>query len=834
MNRSDFAAKDAPSRPRTPPVIDADSIPEEIRALDQWVVWRRRHRDDKSTKVPYQSLAPTRLAETNDHETWSSFADAVIATCDVKNGLDGVGFVFTADDPYCGLDLDRCLDDKGRPLPWAQAILDRLPGYAEVSPSGLGLKLFLNAEVPGKRHKLSKLGDGTGALECYDQGRYFTATGRVLGHDHARIVPAQAELNALYAEWFPAPIPPEDEPRRTPQIPAMLDDRQLFDKASQARNGAKFTQLYAGRLDGYPSKSEADLALCSCLSFYTQDPATIERMFGLSGLVSEKWTSRPDYRELTINKALERTTTYGANRTYLGSREKTYNTKYSPDAPPENGEGGDISYIKYSQSYREKYTPGARDGENPAWSPSRLEKSEPASAFPLACLPGPLADLVSTAAASLGCPVDFPAVAALAVASGAMGRSVALTVKDGWVEAPGLYMALVGDPGMTKSPAVAMLASPLWKITGEQLEHHRREVEQAGKGKDKDREATAQPKRIVVDDVTTERLAGLLAENPRGVVMVKDELSSLFSGMNQYKAGGKGADRQFFLSAWSGSSLAVDRKNGAVPVNISHPFLSIVGGMTPGMLGEMGEGKGRDDGFLDRFLFTSPESIPVRWTDGGVPPELALDWEHAVRRLWSHGMTQGVDGKPRPWFVRFTAEARDGYAAWYDAHNEETEGDDFPAHLKGPWAKMRAYCARLALLMDRLGRSFDDDGLDVTEPVGVESLSRAIVLLDYFKSHTRRVRSMMGGTFGECPDARILLGWIRRTGKSPFGVAEVRNNFRKRFPPESGSLEAALRWLEQRHAIRPYHPPAATGPGRPRSAEYEVNPDLLGDMAGGD
>src|SRR5262249_38983310 len=92
------------------------------------------------------------------------------------------------------------------------------------------------------------------------------------------------------------------------------------------------------------------------------------------------------------------------------------------------------------------------------------------------------------------------------------------------------------------------------------------------------------PKRCIVSDVTTESLGLLLDENPRGVVMIRGELSGLVASLNQYK-GGKGADRQFYLSLWDGDTIAVDRKSDhareGAPLFVIHPFGSIFGSLQP-------------------------------------------------------------------------------------------------------------------------------------------------------------------------------------------------------------------------------------------------------------
>ena len=94
--------------------------------------------------------------------------------------------------------------------------------------------------------------------------------------------------------------------------------------------------------------------------------------------------------------------------------------------------------------------------------------------------------------------------------------------------------------------------------------------------------------RTYADDTTVERLADILNENRRGLLITKDELSGWLGSMNAYKQGGKGADRQFWLSAHTNQPIAVDRKSLEEPVIVAHPFVSIIGGIQPELLPDFG------------------------------------------------------------------------------------------------------------------------------------------------------------------------------------------------------------------------------------------------------
>jgi primase-polymerase (primpol)-like protein len=158
----------------TTPAIIAENIPEELRELDQWVNWRFEERDDKLTKVPYNAHTGQRASST-DLKSWTTFEHAHTEYACSGGIYDGIGFVFSDDDPYCGIDLDKCRYSKtGEIDQWAVEIVDRVgEGYVEISPSGTGIHIIIRASVRGG-------GMRKGPVEMYSRGRYFTITGRTL------------------------------------------------------------------------------------------------------------------------------------------------------------------------------------------------------------------------------------------------------------------------------------------------------------------------------------------------------------------------------------------------------------------------------------------------------------------------------------------------------------------------------------------------------------------------------------------------------------------------------------------------------------------------------
>jgi len=276
----------------------AQLIPKELTVHRQWVIWKAEEKPSVGyTKAPYQLNG--NKAKTNDPTTWTDFKTAIEA---YKNhGFDGIGFVLTAKQPLCGIDLDGCRDpETGQLKPWAEKIVQQLNSYTEVTPSAKGLRVLVKAILPPTGRK-------RGPIEMYDQARYLTVTGHRLPLTPRTIKYRQLEIQALHQRIFHKRTQP---PAPTTVVKGTLDDEQLIIKASQAKNGPRFLKLWQGDCSGYNSQSEADLALCSYLAFWTAgDAVRIDRLFRQSGLFRDKWdephsADGKTYGQITIEKVV--------------------------------------------------------------------------------------------------------------------------------------------------------------------------------------------------------------------------------------------------------------------------------------------------------------------------------------------------------------------------------------------------------------------------------------------------------------------------------------------------------------------------------------------------
>ena len=159
----------------------ACNIPRELQALRQWVCWRLVEREPgKLTKVPYTPAG--RLASSTNRRTWSTFKQV----CAAARGFDGIGFVFTRDAGFVGIDLDKCRDpEAGETEPWALAIIDEVSSYTELSQSGRGWHIIV-------RGALAEQGRcRAGRVEMYDHARFFVMTGKAefgIGREEIRAI----------------------------------------------------------------------------------------------------------------------------------------------------------------------------------------------------------------------------------------------------------------------------------------------------------------------------------------------------------------------------------------------------------------------------------------------------------------------------------------------------------------------------------------------------------------------------------------------------------------------------------------------------------------------
>ena len=315
--------------------LNFDAIPEELKKYPNWVNWILEERNGKLTKIPMNPKTGGR-AQSNNPSTWGGYDQVVKKWNECENEhIAGIGFVFSKDDDYSGTDLDHCRNtESGAIEPWAMEVIKSLNSYSEVSPSRTGVKIFTKGNLP-----IAGSGSKNGNIEMYYRKKFFTVTGWHLEDTPLTIELRQEELKEIYTKHFGHRK--KSQVNQAPPTPINTSDSELIQKARQASNGHKFSKLWAGDWNDYPSQSEGDLALCQMLAFWSgRDPTRVDQLFRQSGLMRPKWDEKhfgdgTTYGQATVQKAIEQTTeTYSPVR-HSEIAGKTALLSPQMDLPPE-------------------------------------------------------------------------------------------------------------------------------------------------------------------------------------------------------------------------------------------------------------------------------------------------------------------------------------------------------------------------------------------------------------------------------------------------------------------------------------------------------------------
>ncbi len=264
--------------------IVAAGIPEQLKSFPQWVLWCYQLQGSRWTKPPFRINGKT--ADKTNPSHWADFSEVMAAY--EEGGYDGIGYCTTAQDPFVFIDLDHCVGSRGASKE-AMEIVHKLQTYTEISPSGEGLRIIAAGKIPRNLKQKN--------IEIYDHAWYLTITGHRLTHVD-QVNYCQQQIDQVFSRA------------------AMTATLNNLDKAGMATveriRASKQAQLFAnlmqGNMNGYASQSEADLALCSILAFWTNnDPQQMDAIFRASCLFRQKWDTRHGqltYGQATIKKAL--------------------------------------------------------------------------------------------------------------------------------------------------------------------------------------------------------------------------------------------------------------------------------------------------------------------------------------------------------------------------------------------------------------------------------------------------------------------------------------------------------------------------------------------------
>ena len=570
--------------------MNYEALPDDLKDHGRFCAWRYEDRNGRRTKVPYHPLTGE-AARSNDPGSFVSFSEAVQA-----NGYDGIGIgIFNG---LCAVDLDDCITDSGYIKQPASDIIHLMHSYTEVSPGGNGIHILFRADGFSYDTGRYYIMNHRSGIEVYVAGatnKYVTVTGEHFEGVRYPFGDRTKELAVLLERFMKRPEADRGANGENAANGAVqMSDSQLL---AQAIRYPAVKKLMYGDISGYQSQSEADLALCRHLAFWTaKDPEQMDRLFRRSRLMRPKWDERhggDTYGAITIRKAIEGCTDV-----------------YDPSQPTKAKVFQPLLPLKQ------------QDSDLPP--------------FPVGCLPAVMKDYVKAVAAHSQTSEDMAAVIGIGVLAVCLQGKFLVQGTPGYTEPLSLYTVVIAVPGVRKSSVMREMTGFLYdyekdfnEMRGPEIRKNRQEREnlerkieglrdQLRKSENEEAEAELfylegelddleemKDVRFFADDCSSEALTSLLANNGGvfSVISTEGGIFDIMAGRYSSKA-----NIDVWLKGHCGDAIRVDRL-GREPEYIPHPALSAILSIQPSVLDEiMSNTTMTGRGLIARFLYASPPS----------------------------------------------------------------------------------------------------------------------------------------------------------------------------------------------------------------------------------
>jgi len=412
------------------------------------------------------------------------------------------------------------------------------------------------------------------------------------------------------------------------------------------------------------------------------------------------------------------------------------------------------------------------DGDwlEPRWPDSALR---PVQAFDPCWLPAPFAPWIQDISERMQVPQDFTAIPLIVAAGVIIGTrcGIAPKAEDHWLVVPNLWGALVGRPGLMKSPALEEALKPLKHMERQAREEYRAKLEEfqaeieiykaekvrmskelrQGKTQcDQKRKLLAleEPEkpaflRYLTNDTTAEKLLEVLKDNPRGVMVVRDELIGLLLG---WEKPGREGERSFFLEGWNGTgSYSVDRI-GRGSLHAERVCLSLLGTTQPDrLLKYLNETIwGGNDGLVQRFqLAVYPDELKIWRRVDRSPNKQAQRRVYETLKALDELLRDGLNAEPNDGIpcLRFDRKGQEIFNFWWEELETVRlrDSDESPAILEH-LSKYRSLMPSLALICHLIDYA---DGMTTSLEVSAQSAHKAVMICSYLESHARRIYGLI-------------------------------------------------------------------------------------------
>lgn len=481
----------------------------------------------------------------------------------------------------------------------------------------------------------------------------------------------------------------------------------------------------------------------------------------------------------------------------------------------------------------------------PQWEPPIPFTQHTLPAFPVNAFPPAIRDYVLAVAETTQTPVDMAATAALAVLALCQQGKYRIKGKDDWIEPLNLFTVIVAEPSERKSAVISHMTGAVHRFEAEYNKQHSGAVERSrmekrilekqqrnleemvikGKAQMEDLQDVAMqlanfrevmPMRLYVDDVTTEKLTSVLAENNGTAAIVSAEggIFDMLAGIYT-----KNVNIDVFLKAHSGDDIRVDRI-GRSSESISLPALTVLLAVQPSVLsGMMSNGVFRGRGLTARFMYCMPQSKvgDRKYRTQPIPDEVSRCYEVLIRNLLQE------ETPKTPELIRLSPEADkllEEFACTVES-KLKTEYSDIP-----DWAgKLVGAVLRISGLLCRAANAHCSDFLDLSDSMIVDeaTMASAIAIGRYFTEHSRAAYSLMGAD-DLVKQSQYVLDAVVKNGLTEFTRRDIMRMCRSFKKVEQ--VQPVLNHLTDLGYVALKETEQIPGKGRPANPTYLVNPLL--------
>lgn len=347
--------------------------------------------------------------------------------------------------------------------------------------------------------------------------------------------------------------------------------------------------------------------------------------------------------------------------------------------------------------------------------------------FPTKVFPDKLRDIACEFATSLQFHPDYIGLAMLTAISAAIGTGFRAKVRNLHLEPSILWGVLVGQPGIGKTHIIDHLFKPFTELDNAKYDLYEKELESY-----ESEQKGVRPKfyQSVLRDFTFEALAESSKVNPKGCILLSDEILSMTGNWNKYN---KGNDLPYYLTLFSGHGISTSRKTQA-PVHTKQSCVNIIGGIQPAKLRALLTKDRFDSGFADRFLFTFPDAKAEAWNHSQFDTRLYDEYSDlikGIRELTDETITIGFD-----------KDAWEFLSNWQQ-ENTAIVNDlmDTGDQMAGTRRKWESYICRFALQLQVMD-TYCNSG-KAPRSISLDSVKKAESLFDYFLSQTKKVYGLI-------------------------------------------------------------------------------------------